>query len=859
MAHRRARKPSAPRTGRIVQWLLNPKVVGTVLVVTSVLTLLSLMSTRGRLTALWIDLLQRGLGAGVWGFPLVTGFLGYWIVIRDMEHMPRMSWHRPAGLVALYLCFVIAIALAPVTPFLEAALLLSPTPHSAGGWIGYLFGTQLQLQLGELGAWFVLTVLTGASLYMIAPGLSRRGLARLLRGLRWVWARMGEVQEKERTPKPWPETTLYRVWQRLKEVRRVAWWVARVYRRWEQAYFDWLRRMREPRPAPVETVAIASPAVQTAVRPPAPEPVPPTAPAAAPAPEAGAWQLPRLSDILDARERELESDDQIRRCGALLQETLELFGVPSTFEGAYKGPAVTQYLIKPGFIERQDSKGTVRHTKVKVSKITSLSNDLALAVAAQSVRIEAPIPGTSYVGIEIPNTRSNSVSLRELMQSAQFMQMEAQLPLALGEDVKGQPIVADLSRMPHMLIAGATGTGKSVCINAIITTLLLTHTPDTLRFLMIDPKMVELSEYNQIPHLLKNVVIEVDQAQEVLEWCVREMEHRYRLLNQSKSRDIARYNAHRQGQGEAVMPYIVVIIDEMSDLMMSAPQEVERAVCRLAQMARAVGIHLIIATQRPSVDVITGLIKANFPARIAFAVSSQTDSRVIIDMPGAERLLGQGDMLFAAPDAKRSGRVQGTWVSDPEIQRIVEYWRVSNLRREEALSAREASATAPSATETEPAARGWESDLSAPARDNSSFVASDAGQPDAAAPSHAFERIEDPPEALPVHSEPEATPRSESQDDPVDGAWQVPDPSEEPSPESEAGLLMRTVRLAENGSALSLSLVQRKLRVGRRKALALLDRLLMDGALGEDQLDPQTRRDVGAFRALRDPGRNAQI
>ncbi|MCB0051163.1 MAG: DNA translocase FtsK, partial [Caldilinea sp.] len=287
--------------------------------------------------------------------------------------------------------------------------------------------------------------------------------------------------------------------------------------------------------------------------------------------------------------------------------------------------------------------------KVKVAKIAALSNDLALALAASSVRIEAPIPGTNYVGVEVPNQASNVVGLKELMESDAFGEKKRTLPIALGEDVKGQPIVSDMARMPHLLIAGATGSGKSVCINSIIACLLLTHTPDNLRLLMIDPKMVELSIYNGVPHLLSPVVTEVDKASGVLFWAVKEMERRYTLFSKANARDLPRYNAYLQKNGEKPLPYIVVIVDEMADLMMAAPEEVEKHICRLAQMARAVGIHLIIATQRPSVDVITGLIKANFPARIAFAVTSQIDSRVILDIPGAERLLGRGDMLFMAP------------------------------------------------------------------------------------------------------------------------------------------------------------------------------------------------------------------
>ena len=296
------------------------------------------------------------------------------------------------------------------------------------------------------------------------------------------------------------------------------------------------------------------------------------------------WKLPPLSTVLNDWERVSDSDELIRQQGRLIQETLALFGVPADFEGAYKGPSVTQYLIKPGYVDRKVGSENQR-IKVKVAKIAALANDLALALAAPSVRIEAPIPGTNYVGVEVPNQASNVVGLKELMESETFVEMKGRLRIALGEDVKGTPVVSDLARMPHLLIAGATGSGKSVCINSIIACLLLTHTPDSLRLLMVDPKMVELSVYNGIPHLLSPVVTEVDKAAAVLFWAVKEMERRYSLFSKANARDLKRYNEHLQKNGEKPLPTIVVIVDEMADLMMAAPEEVEKHICRLAQMA----------------------------------------------------------------------------------------------------------------------------------------------------------------------------------------------------------------------------------------------------------------------------------
>ena len=692
MAQRSAtkRKPATSSPRALPASLWSPRLVGTALVMVAVLTQLSFMSlTRGRLTELWIGQLQSLVGAAAWGLPAVIGFLGFWIIVRAMEYQPMPPWHKPVGVVLLYLCLVVGLTLAPDPLVGDVAQALSPSLPSAGGWIGYRSGQHLEEALGLAGAWTVLVGVALAGGWMVVPEWLERVWRQSGRRLHAWWEQLGQVDRREREHVPWPETRLYRVWQRVHWRRVDLEPLRRTYGRLWFAYVNWLERMRTPRMAP--PLEHGSPAVEAVAVPARPDRPPAvraglaTPPIREAGPEAEgidqAWALPDINELLHMRERIEEDDDRVRKMGTLIQDTLELFGVPASFEGAYTGSAVTQYLIKPGFVERRDTSGYVRRTKVKVSKITSLRDDLALAAAAPSVRIEAPIPGTSYVGIEIPNSIINSVNLRDLVVSDAFLSMNATLPLALGEDVKGQPIVADLARMPHLLIAGATGTGKSVCVNAIITTLLLSHTPETLRFLMVDPKMVELSAYNRIPHMLKPVVTDVEQAEAVLEWCVAEMAARYRLLNIERVRDIHRYNERRLEAGEPPMPFIVTIIDEMADLMMSAPQQVEQAVCRLAQMARAVGIHLIIATQRPSVDVITGLIKANFPARIAFAVSSQIDSRVIIDEAGAERLLGKGDMLFVAPDIQRVGRVQGTWVSDPEIAGVIDHWEAeANLR-----------------------------------------------------------------------------------------------------------------------------------------------------------------------------------
>jgi S-DNA-T family DNA segregation ATPase FtsK/SpoIIIE len=357
---------------------------------------------------------------------------------------------------------------------------------------------------------------------------------------------------------------------------------------------------------------------------------------------------------------------------ALIERTLASFHVPVEVVEINIGPAVTQFGVRPLPFE---SGGQQR--MVRVSRIQALANDLALALAAPAIRIEAPVPGRPYVGIEVPNRDATLVTLRGILESPQYQRLASPLAIGLGRDVSGHPAVADLARMPHLLIAGATGSGKSVCLNTIIVSLLMNNGPDRLRLLMVDPKMVELVGYNGIPHLVAPVVTDLKQVVAALVWMTLQMDERYRRFNASGVRNIEAYNkkvARRSGD-DGPLPYMVLVIDELADLMMTAPEEVERYICRLAQMARATGIHLVIATQRPSVDVVTGLIKANFPARIAFAVASGIDSRVVLDQPGAEKLLGRGDMLFMRPESSKLQRIQGCFVSDREIQAVVDFWR----------------------------------------------------------------------------------------------------------------------------------------------------------------------------------------
>lgn len=369
------------------------------------------------------------------------------------------------------------------------------------------------------------------------------------------------------------------------------------------------------------------------------------------------YKVPPLSLLKKAiKTNSAKLTKEITENARILEETLENFGVSARIVNTSQGPTVTRYELEPA-------------PGVKVSRIVNLSDDIALKLAAPGIRIEAPIPGKAAIGIEVPNKDVSMVPLRDVLESDDFQSIASRLVVGLGKDIAGKPIFADLAKMPHLLVAGATGSGKSVCINTIITSILFKATPDEVKLVLIDPKVVELSNYNGIPHLLTPVVTDAKKAASALRWAVQEMERRYALFAAAGVRDISRYNEISPER----LPLILIIIDELADLMMIAPVDVEDAICRLAQMARAAGLHLILATQRPSVDVITGTIKANVPSRISFAVSSQVDSRTILDMAGAEKLLGKGDMLFYPVGAPKPLRVQGAFIGDSEVEELVTY------------------------------------------------------------------------------------------------------------------------------------------------------------------------------------------
>jgi len=654
-----ARSPSAPsKPGLFDRWQgLSPErkldFVGAILALVGLLTLLSLLSPNNAgLLKAWVDALKYVTGWGVFVLPLGLLIGGMWLVLRRVERLPRLSAERLTGLVVSYLDLLGWLHLLG-----GRGLELAKAQHG-GGYLGWMIEAALTGLVGVGGA--VVVLLAGLLAGVIFTfDLSLADLGRLWRGIQQGSHRdtADGVQRQPLSVTPPPIEDLPPDFHPLPE-RPVA--------------------VRKPaaRLAPAVKPSAMPPAAQrTAVTAPAAEENAPMVPASETVTEEPAiaqnWKLPGVAEILDPPTPAAIQGTVDQERARLIESTLRSFGAPAHVVEIHQGPTVTQFGVEPDFVETRSGK-----TRVRVSKIVSLADDLALALAAPRIRIQAPVPGRSYVGIEVPNAEISRVVLREVMESDVFQRMKSPLRLALGKDVAGKPVCADLTSMPHLLIAGTTGSGKSVCVNSILCTLLLTHSPADLRLILVDPKRVELTGYNGLPHLLAPVVVDTERVMGALQWVQREMDARYHKFSEQGCRNIVEFNRRYPQQA---LPYLVVVVDELADLMMQSPEETERSITRLAQLARATGIHLVLATQRPSVDVVTGLIKANFPSRIAFAVASGIDSRVILDQPGAERLLGRGDMLFQAPDAPAPVRSQGVYVSDAEIQRLVDTWRVAAI------------------------------------------------------------------------------------------------------------------------------------------------------------------------------------
>jgi DNA segregation ATPase FtsK/SpoIIIE, S-DNA-T family len=597
--------------------------VGIFLIAFALMTLLALGGfTGGILLTPWAGLLSLWFGWGAYLVVLAIGFTGFAFVQRDSF---SIGWGR---LFALELAAFLTISLFAA---LGGNSLLRAESGMDGGRIGWGL-VNLFWRLGEtpgtllLFVLWVLAVMTGFGVWTVIE--------------RWLMMLAGEIQPVEVVAQPEVQEDVTEV--KPEPERQV--------------------RKRPANPLPPEYRKSLKIEERQDKKP--------------AAPRERDDRLPSLNMLL-ADQNTRPDERTINQTAGMIEKTLAEFGIVATVIGFRVGPTVTQFAVQPGFMKRAgSSEEEAEKIKVRVAQIASLQKDLALALSAERLRIEAPVPGKPYVGIEVPNTHTSVVRMRAILETEAFHKIGKPLAMALGRDVSGQPVVADLARMPHLLIAGATGSGKSVCITSIAACLAMNNPPEDLRMVMIDSKMVELLRFNGLPHLYGKVETNIERIMGVLRWVVVEMEHRYRLLEAARARDLDTYNRRLSRKKDSEpLPRIVVLIDELADLMMSAPDQTEHNLVRLAQMARATGIHLIVATQRPSTDVVTGLIKANFPARLAFAVASGVDSRVILDTTGAESLLGRGDMLFLNPEVGTPARAQGVMITDMEIERIIAHWQ----------------------------------------------------------------------------------------------------------------------------------------------------------------------------------------
>lgn len=753
--------------------------------------------------ALYVEGVRRAFGNGAIVVPVTLGLLGIGILIQEQFRDTRLSGATFAG------TLLIILAILALLEFPAHALALELRGYEGGGWFGFWAVEGLDQAIGRPAAVLVTTVL-GLAGVLLSFNITLRELllGSALRvaafwALLWSGTRRSPraatrpaLADADLPFTPPPQGAGDEIVPTPIAARPTR---ASLFQRPDVA-----PPVTTPPPArPVATAAgSATPATpEPSASPPSATPAP-TAPASsAPreivqealagfdvAPVYRAWPLPGLDLLEHSSADGRMGDGEIRRLSRTIEDTLASFKVEAQVVNVNPGPAVTQFEVQPA-------------VGVKVSKITTLEKDLALALAASSIRIEAPIPGKSAVGIEIPNSSISVVGLREVVDSEEFESSRGRLKLPLGKDISGNPMVADMTRMPHLLVAGATGSGKSVAINAFICGLLLRHTPDELKLILVDPKMVELTVYNRIPHLLAPVVTELERVVPTLKWATREMERRYKIFARHGVRNLDSYKqlARKRSDLEP-MPYILIVIDELADLMMLAPDEAETYICRLAQMARATGIHLIIATQRPSVDVITGLIKANFPSRIAFAVTSQVDSRVILDGPGAEMLLGRGDMLYMAADSARLVRIQGTYVSDREVERLVEFWQRA--------SPPDSPAPARAPAQAQP---GGSLGLNGPP-----FSGTLPGPRPAEA-------------ATPAQGQPPASGAAPSATPPDE---QFKPPAEFLGAAEQDELLPQAIDLVRQHQRASASLLQRRLRIGYSKAAQLIDLLEQQGIVG---------------------------
>jgi len=605
---------------------IKQDLAGILLIALALFVLVSNFSSSTGLLGLYIfKLAFRAIfGVGIYVLPFFIALYGLIMLFR---HEVKELATRLSGLFILFLTFITAMQF--YSPLYFRSQAKYEIIQGAGGFIGFTLRLGLERSIGFIGAYILLSSLTLVALLLVA-NITVLDIINFIKSF-FAFAPRPKKEEKR---KPIPINLP------VEDHQSIA------------AQMPLIKEMPKevvsfplPEPAVEETTVVATDVPEKHKK------------------SYGKYKLPPLSLLDDPTAKEKEKQDKLRETTELrkklLEEALQNFGVGARVVSINQGPAVTRYELQPD-------------PGVKVSRIANLADDIALNLAAQGVRIEAPVPGKSVVGIEVPNTVVTPVRLKEIVKTNEFQNHASRLFVGLGKDLSGSPIYGDLTRMPHLLIAGTTGSGKSVCINSLIISILLRARPNEVKFIMIDPKMVELSNYNDIPHLLAPVVTEARRAALTLKsWVIKEMERRYHMFHDAGAKNLEAYNRGK-GEGEK-LPLIVVIVDELADMMMVAAAEVETTICRLAQMARATGIHLVIATQRPSVDVITGLIKANIPSRIAFAVATQIDSRVILDMSGAEKLLGRGDMLYNPVGAMKPVRLQGSFVTDAEAERVIKF------------------------------------------------------------------------------------------------------------------------------------------------------------------------------------------
>ncbi len=656
---------------------LKWEIVGIVLITVAALVVAALYFGSGGVVGDWtVAGLQWGFGDGAWVLALVMAWFGGWILWnrRHVTVTPRL-----AGVLVLFLSFQTFMHLIMLP---DDSLLRDAGFEGAGGALGAGLAWLFIKGFGPIGEWVVLVALTLIALIMAADrsmqGVLVWGKAKLVGLFKGLWHRLVAFVTVPASEETAAAEDVMAAADREEDEEEPA---ADAFEADEGGPLI-------HRPATQASTAIDATPVKKGGRKGQGKEQPDNVRSifgrkkakAEPEPEADGeegdeaeertpYELPPISLLNLPPKGKHQSTRDLQERARLLERTLETFGVKATVTEIHPGPTVTRFELAPG-------------AGVRVNRITALADDLALSLAAQDVRIEAPIPGKSAVGIEVPNREVSPVTLRDVLDSPEFQNNPSKLAVAFGKDIAGRPVVHSLDRMPHVLIAGSTGSGKSVCINSLICSLLVKARPDEVKLMMVDPKMVELVGYNGIPHLIAPVVTDPKKAAGFLRWAVKEMEARYEAFAAAGVRDITRYNqlkAEQRGElppdkgGRPALPFVVVIVDELADLMMVAPVDVEDAICRLAQMARAAGIHLVVATQRPSVDVITGLIKANIPSRIAFTVASQVDSRTILDGAGAEKLLGKGDMLFFPVGASKPVRAQGAFVTEKEVEALVSF------------------------------------------------------------------------------------------------------------------------------------------------------------------------------------------